>query len=245
MVKKIKKRGTQIKTPISQLDSATVRVGVTRNDGSQIFGTGFIVADGNYALTAAHVIEDAKHITVSKPSGESAECEILVGKQGIVKEELQKEIPVWEIDVGLVYLRTRISDAVPIKIESDVAKTGEEVLLFGYPGGGIELEIEEKSYNPIPIATKGIIAGLTRVSYGGDISEYYIWIDRPSFPGSSGSPVFRLHTGKITGIISATPYMPKTIRIGDNQIDVEIPDGFSVAFGLNMTSKLLNNLISK
>jgi S1-C subfamily serine protease len=217
MVKKIKRAvaanerqaNKNVLDIVKKMQHAVVMVNVIYQDGTAGFGTGFIVADGNYALTAAHVIKGVQTISLSVPSGDKIDCSIEVGKQCFGKQTKGGIEKIWEIDVGILRLQNKLPTVLPVEMDSDVAKTGEEVVFIGYPGGGLNRAGREISFNPIPLVTKGIVSGLLRTSLGEGIFEYYFWVDKPSFSGNSGGPVFRVNTGKVTGIITAAPYMPQ------------------------------------
>lgn len=228
---------------IKEMHSSVVKVNVIYQDGKEGFGTGFIVADGNYALTAAHVIKGAQAVTLSVLSGENVVCQIEVAEQCLAKQSGSGVEKLCELDVGILRLQNKFSSVSAVELDSDVAKTGEDVLFIGYPGGGLGRIGKDISFNPVPLVTKGIVSGLLRTSLGEGNFEYHFWVDRPSFFGNSGSPVFRVNTGKVTGIITAAPYMPKKVYIEGKAQDIYIPDGYAVAVGIHCTAIKLEKIL--
>lgn len=158
-----------------------------------------------------------------------------VSEDGILTENLGAGMDsLWDIDISIMRIPEKFDGATPLQFDSEPALMGEEILFIGYPGGGLNFETNISSCYPVPLATKAIVAGAIKFATDIDnfaLYEYYYWLDRPSFPGNSGGPVMRVKTGKIVGVISATPFMPKTICIGTDTVSSYIPDGYSIAFG--------------
>lgn len=236
---------------VHQLVMATVIVECTKKDGSISTGTGFIVDDGTAAVTAYHVIRDAlkvkliRHPIEAEVTGWTKGAYIVgvrhgvpdpeVSEGGILTQDLGEGMEsLWDIDISIMRICEKFEGAIPLQFDSEPALMGEEILFTGYPGGGLNFETNISSCYPVPLATKAIVAGAIKFATdidNGKLNEYYYWLDRPSFPGNSGGPVMRVKTGKIVGVISATPFMPKTIRIGTDMVNSYIPDGYSIAYG--------------
>jgi S1-C subfamily serine protease len=276
MVKKIKKvRGTVADEQLRLIDKvvkATIRVEVINSDGSYGMGTGFVVGDGKYAVTAYHVVQSAqqvkavkyhvgKDINIDEYSPEIAVTKwskaCIVGvrhgsdETGSVSEgHLLIKPPVggveslWDIDISVLKMASRFDGITPLEFDNEPALMGEDVFFIGYPGGGHRFETNITSSYPAPLLTKAIIASANKFRTDvNDLVEYYYWLDRPSFPGNSGGPVIRIKTGKVIGVISATPYMPKSLNIGNKVFDVQIPDGYSIAFGTQNLSMAINQKV--
>jgi len=244
--------------------TATVRIESQMDNGKSI-GTGFIVGNGNFAATALHVVNGAKEVKAIRynPPRESRlrePEEIIVDSWtkgthliGIKKDATKPahtnggiltELPnrgaeaLWSLDISILHLKSQFSNTLPLDFDTDFARIGEEVLFVGYPNGGVEFETEHDKCHPAPLTSKAIVAFATR--YGmPPVEEYYYWLDHPSFSGNSGGPVIRLKTGKVVGIISATPFMPKKIYTESGHIEVFIPDGYSIAFVTVMLTEFI------
>ncbi|MGD0236207.1 MAG: serine protease [Syntrophorhabdales bacterium] len=256
-----------------KLMSALVRVECKKSGGQSSIGTGFIVGNGNFAVTAFHVVEDAVEVKVVRyhvlkgPEEANAvnypreivvdtwtKGAYLIGQKKDATEPLKTDgsilieipesgtEPLWKIDVSIMHLKETFSYIVPLEFDSEPARVGEDVLFIGYPGGGVEFKTEYQGFHPNPLLSKAIIS--FAVGYGvPPVVEYYYWLDRPSFPGLSGAPVLRVKTGKVIGVVSATPFMPKQIKAESGHFDVMIPDGYSVVFGTRMVREAVEHYI--
>ena len=247
MVKRIKriskdmdKQKSDFVSIAEQITMATVMIQSYKKDNTLSTGTGFIIEDGSYALTAFHVVENATKVILSKPNGIEVECAGWY-KAGEVFQE-GSDNPVWTIDIAILRLQSKFTDLTPAIIDPTGADIGEDVGFIGYPNGGIRFQTKDVIYRPIPLITRSIVAGGVYHEYPGGIGEFYLLLDRPSFPGCSGGPVFSSKTGKVKAVISATPYMPKKILVKEAIINAYIPDGYSIAFGLRMMSLALTEI---
>jgi V8-like Glu-specific endopeptidase len=148
----------------------------------------------------------------------------------------------WKIDISILHLKETLSNISPLEFDTEPARMGEDVLFIGYPRGGVEFETSYEGSYPVPLLNKAIVS--FSAGYGlPPVLEYYYWLDRPSFPGISGAPVLRIKTGKVIGVVSATPFMPKQIQTESGRFDVMIPDGYSVVFGTRMVPEAVNHAI--
>ena len=239
--------------------SAIVRVECTRNDGTKGMGTGFIVGNGNIAVTAFHVIEGAEAVKVIRYPDEIAvdswtkgaysvgvgkNAAEPVGTEGPLMTEVRDsgtEV-LWRIDISILHLKGTFNNTSPLEFDTEFAKTGEDVLFAGYPGGGADFKGDSKDFNPLPLLSKAVVAFATE--YGPvTAGEYCYWLDRPSFPANSGGPVLRLKTGKVAGVMSAAPFLPRKMHAKSGNLDVMVPDSYSVAFGTAMARKSVEDAI--
>jgi S1-C subfamily serine protease len=245
--------------------TATVRIEAKKRDGKKYFGTGFVVGNGSFAVTAFHVVKDSQEVKVVRyhqpreaPQNEPEEIVADSWTKGAYLVGIKKDAPdpvctdgrlllktpdagaevVWSIDISVLHLTAPFRSTSPLEFDSEYARIGEDVLFVGYPGGGVSFRTDYEDFYPLPLTSKATVAFATK--YGiPPVEEFYYWLDRPSFPGNSGGPVLRLKTGKVVGVISASPFMPKRIQTKSGYLDVRIPDGFSVAFGTVMLSESL------
>ena len=250
-----------------KLISSVVRVDCKKKTGETSIGTGFIVDNGRFAVTAFHVVENADKIKVvryhavrddveinTKDYPREVEVDNWTGGSYLVGEKKDSiepnkninadgsflnEIPpsgtetLWKIDISILHLKETFNNISPIEIDTKPASTGDDVFFIGYPNAGLKFETYVDSFYPVPLLSKAIISfGMV---YGTPpVVEYYYWLDRPSFPGISGAPVLSLKTGKVIGVVSAVPFMPKQIQTGNGTINVSIPDGYSIVYGTSM-----------
>ena len=188
-----------------KLIKATVIVESKKSDGSGSFGTGFIVGNGNFVITAYHVIKDAQEVKVIRYPDEITvdswtEGTYMVGiRKGVPESSLVIEgstllgaptdtiESLWDIDISIMHMKGYFKNASPLQFDTEPARMGEDVFFIGYPGGGLEFKTNIDSSYPMPLVTRAIVA--SAIKFATDIDdtvEYYYWLDRPSFPGNSG-----------------------------------------------------------
>ena len=250
---------------LKKIISATVQIVATGKDGTKGLGTGFIVGNGRFAVTAYHVVKDALGVEavsyhIPQASNEPAKIAVNSWTKGACLVGIKHDAPdplssdgrilqkfpesgaeiIWSIDISILHLTTSFTNILPLEFDSEYARIGEELIIVGYPNGGVKFKTDFEDFHPLPLTAKATIA--FAIKYGiPPVEEFYYWIDRPSFPGNSGGPVLRRKTGKVVGVISATPFMPKRILTPSGYLDVSIPDGYSIAFGTSMLPASLDD----
>jgi serine protease Do len=139
----------------------------------QGLGSGFIVSSDGVILTNAHVIDDAKEVTVKLTDKREFKAKV-VGK------DKQSDVAVLKIN----------ADRLPtVKLgDSDQVRVGTWVVAIGSPFGF------ENS------VTAGIVSAKAR-SLPGDSYVAFLQTDVPVNPGNSGGPLFNLN-GEVIGINS-------------------------------------------
>jgi len=148
----------------------------TQREGA---GSGFFIDDKGHIVTNAHVINQAKAITLQIPA--------------LGKERLDAKIVGVCFDRDLALLEISKEDLEKIKIavgkipylklgDSDKVAGGSEIMLLGYPLAQQCLK-----------STKGVVSGR---------EKQLIQIDVPSNPGNSGGPAVNVH-GEVIGILVA------------------------------------------
>jgi len=137
-------------------------------------GSGFIINSQGYVLTAHHVVEKAKDITVRLADGDRLPARLIsLDAQvdlAILKIESEKELPT--LSLG----------------DSEAIQIGDLALVFGYPFG------RESSMN------LGIISRTGR-SYPGSASYDFIQTDAGGYAGGSGGPLLN-SKGHVVGMIT-------------------------------------------
>lgn len=134
-------------------------------------GSGFIIASDGLVLTNAHVVRDAKTVTVRLTNHREFEAKVLGSD------------PVTDIAV----LRIAAKDLPTVRLgNSDAAEVGDRVLAIGAPYG-----LEQT-------ATQGIVSAKGR-SLPDDTVVPFIQTDAAVNPGNSGGPLFD-GSGAVIGI---------------------------------------------
>ncbi|MCX6747005.1 MAG: trypsin-like peptidase domain-containing protein [Candidatus Pacearchaeota archaeon] len=141
----------------SVIEDSIKSVVTVRTDISQ--GSGFIIADGGYVVTNAHVMEDAGAAGVITYDGELHSVSI-IGE-------------VTEMDIILLQIN---GDYEPLELaDSDEVQIGEKVIAIGNPLG-LQFSVSE-----------GIVSAVHRA--GPNELEVYIQTDAALNPGNSGGPL--------------------------------------------------------
>ena len=135
-------------------------------------GSGFIVANGKYAITNHHVIDGAKKIAIRNGIGKVTEATIAAISE--------------EYDLAILEL----TDPYPKKYSIDAKNfieplPGEDVISIGFPGIGLT--------NELPTITQGIVSKVFDDSWGRFLTTVRI------NPGNSGGPIFNLK-GQLIGV---------------------------------------------
>jgi serine protease Do len=143
-----------------------------RRQGS---GSGFVIREDGIVLTNAHVVEDAKEITVKLASGKEYDAKVL-------GRDRKTDLAVLRIDAE--------GDLPAVKLgDSDALEVGEWAVAIGNPFG---LE------NTV---TAGIVSAKGR-AIGNSAYDQFIQTDAPINPGNSGGPLLN-ERGEVIGINSA------------------------------------------
>ena len=134
-------------------------------------GSGFLIASDGLILTNAHVVREAKEVTVKLKDRREFRAKVL-------GEDASTDIAVLRIDAHNLPT-VRLGDAQQLQV-------GDPVLAIGSPFG-----FEET-------ATQGIVSAKGR-SLPGDSAVPYIQTDAAVNPGNSGGPLFDA-SGSVVGI---------------------------------------------
>lgn len=172
------------------------------------FGTAFVVADGNVAVTNAHVVQELERqgglgkLRVFLPQAVSLEPQPIDAREAklLAQDEFH--------DIAL--LRFEGSPVPPVPLEKQLAEPGRVVAVLGYPIGTVQ--------GLLPAVHCGVVSALVPASRpapsGTRLSAYvsqalanpYLvyQLDLVIFPGHSGSPLFDVSDGRVLGIVNRT-----------------------------------------
>lgn len=172
--------------------AALLHVGVESTCSS---GTGFVISEDGYALTCAHVVEDAKKIYATVingdgyPIGDREGFEVYDAGDGEVVYVNK------DLDIALLKMHHYGCGFLPIEQRRILPELGEEVVVFGYPLG---YEVPQSNFfGPNISFYKGYVSS-NQVNNGNSVT----FLDINVKSGNSGSPVISAKTGKVIGIIS-------------------------------------------
>lgn len=148
-------------------------------------GSGFVIEEGGYIVTNAHVVNGAQRIEVvlppQNPDGPLATA--LSPRMEIVPARVVGVAP--EKDLALLKIENTKLPALPLASYRDV-RQGHAVFAFGSPEG---------LQNSI---THGLISAVAR-QLDPDSPLIYIQTDAPINPGNSGGPLVNLN-GEVVGV---------------------------------------------
>jgi S1-C subfamily serine protease len=197
-------------------------------------GTGFVVADGNLAITNAHVLPKPEDLT----DGSDLVVQVRRGK------ELQmRAVTVLETDRlrDLALLRFSGEPAPALALaDSDAVKEGQIVAYTGFPIGG--------ALGFSPVTHRGMVSSITpivlpaandqrlsarSIRNAREGSFDIFQLDGTAYPGNSGGPVFDPQTGDVVAVINMV-----YIR-GTRETALSQPSGITYAIPANFIAPLL------
>ncbi len=225
---------------IAKVKPAIVIVGTFKATNSPRFtlrGTGFVVGDGNFAVTNAHVI----------PEGQEKDPEAkIVIQVRTAQNELQARVAtILEIDkVHDLALMRFDGPAMPMLSirDSDTVREGQAIAFMGFPIGGV--------LGFSPVTHRGMISSITAIALPSSNSAQLnartvsslrsggfniFQLDATAYPGNSGGPMFDAETGEVLGVINMV------FVKGTKEAALTHPSGISYA----IPSKYLIDLLAR
>lgn len=160
---------------IEEVNPSVVSIVVDVSDDEQALGAGIIISAAGYVVTNAHVMENAKKITLQLPNGETFAAN-LVG----VDEKT---------DIALLKVKNPINLEAGHFGDSDAIRVGNQVFAIGNPFG---------LGNSVSL---GIISAKERDIDKGPYDNF-LQTDAAINQGNSGGPLFNMD-GKIIGMSTA------------------------------------------
>jgi serine protease Do len=175
-VKDYKNQTKKIETEVNKLKSGSKQLPVTTSIDARFSATGFMIdATGNYIVTNAHVVKEAKnHLVVENIKGEQ-----FIAKQVYVNAEQDLAI------IKIVDSNFKKLPTPPYTIRKTGAELGEQIFMMGYPKP--EIVYEE---------------GYVSAKNGYKMDTVYCQISTSANEGNSGSPVITKN-GELIGIITS------------------------------------------
>ncbi|XHS77540.1 S1C family serine protease [Burkholderiaceae bacterium UC74_6] len=225
---------------IARSKPAVILVGTyaeTDNPRFTFKGTGFVVGDGNLAITNAHVLADPGTLE------DDASRRMSVMVRRATGEWAPRAVQVVGLDRAhdLALLRFEGAPVTPFKFaQPRLVKEGTEVLILGFPLGGA-LGFSTVSHRGLVSSVTGIAlppptaAGLNERSIRqlreGSFDIYQL--DATVYPGNSGGPMLDVQTGEVIGIVNAT------FVKGSKETALTAPSGISYAIPAKYAQDLL------
>lgn len=228
-----KERDAYMADLVSKIKASTVSVGTYYYKDvpmTQFRGTGFAIGDGGRIVTNHHVIQAIKekkrmfHLRIFHKD---------LPNKG-VKAVLAVEDPFH--DLAILELEHKL---VPLPMAADgTLKEGHQVAFTGYPIGFV-LGLNATTHTGIVSAIAPVILPSPHGSLiKGEMIKYLedpwdiIQLDAVAFPGNSGSPVYRIATGEVVGVIN------KVFVKGKKEYALKEPTGITYAVPVSFVRKL-------
>ena len=227
---------TQLPTTVERIKPSIVAIGTslpTRRPPNRFVGTGFVVGDGTYVLTNAHVVP--KNIA-------SEQKEILIVFSGEVSAAGGRTATVVAEDLShdLSLLKITGEPLPAFKLgDSDRVREGEVYAFTGFPMGMI--------LGFHPATHRGMISALTPIVQPQEASQQLdsklikrlrtpfdvFQLDATAYPGNSGSPLYHPDTGEVIAILNM-------VFVKESKETVlEKPSGIAYAIPINFAVDLL------
>lgn len=195
---------------VERVKASVLAVGTyerTRNPSFLFRGTGFVVADGSFVATNAHVLptsldgERRETLVVALPGPNVSMAQLRTAR--VVATERSNDLAILAIDGPKLQ---------PLVLgESVRVREGQNVFFTGYPIGTV--------LGLIPATHRAMIAALTPIALPSIDSsqldaqairrlaagtEAVMQLDGTAYPGNSGSPLYDPETGQVVGIVNST-----------------------------------------
>jgi len=192
---------------VARIKPSILVVGTFRPTDSPRFrmrGTGFVVADGNLAITNVHVLPEATEnvaglslmVQVRRPDG------TLSMRQATVLQEDRAH--------DLVLLRFEGAAAPALRIgDSQAVREGQAVAFTGFPIGGAlgfspvthRGTISSIAPAVLPVPTARVLSAAAIQSVRGGAFDIF-QLDGTAYPGNSGGPLFDPDSGEVLGVVN-------------------------------------------
>ena len=200
---------------------------------AKYLGTGFVAGSGNLIVTNYHVIpaklneENREQLAVFSGRGKNAR----VHTAKLIRSDKEHD---------LALLKISAPSLKPMKLHRDIwLREGEEVAFTGFPIGMV--------LGLYPVTHKGIISAITPAAIPASSSRqltaarlkrlrnpYDVYqLDAVAYPGNSGSPVYRIGSGEVIGVLNSV------FVKGSKESVLSSPSGISYAIPVKYVHRLL------
>lgn len=230
---------------VARIKPAIVVVGSYRATDSPRFrmrGSGFVVGDGNLAVTNFHVLPAATEdmvntsmaVQVRRPDGT-----LSVRQATVVQVDEVHDLALLRFEGAPATVTMRIGD-------SGAAREGQAVALIGFPIGGalgfspVTHRAMISSITPAAIPTptaRQLNAATIRSARAGPFKIFQL--DGTAYPGNSGGPLFDPDSGHVLGVVNMV------FIKGSRESALSQPSGISYAIPSSFVQELLDSAPKK
>ena len=225
---------------VARIKPSVLVVGTYKATDSPRFrmrGTGFVVADGNLAITNAHVLPEATEdqdgmslmVQVRRPDGTLSMRQAML----LLVDRVH--------DLALMRFEGAPAPAMAIR-DSDTVREGEAVAFMGFPIGGalgfspVTHRALISSITPAALPTptaRSLNAATIRSVRAGPFDIFQL--DGTAYPGNSGGPLFDPRTGELVGVLNMV------FLKGSRESALSQPSGISYAIPSKFVSALIED----
>lgn len=172
----------------------------------EIFGTGFFVYSPRRVITCAHVMTELAAAVKKRgrrpaypvvefvgPAPTGGQWMITIRPMRVLESNDKSDVAVLAVEdppPGLA--------APPIVSEDYIPEVGEEIAVCGYAHGSVLLRKGKETARFGPVLQRGIVSALSPYDV---LKPDVVLLDLIAGPAASGSPVFRVATGEIFGVL--------------------------------------------
>ncbi|HEX9146945.1 MAG TPA: serine protease [Candidatus Binatia bacterium] len=227
---------TSLPDTIEKIKPAIVAVGThqkTRRPPAVFLGTGFVIGNGLYIVTNAHVVP-------AKVDSEKRESIAVFVGRGELADIREATKVAEDPDHDLALLRITGPPLPPLKLgDSSRVREGESYAFTGFPIGmvlGLHPVTHRGTISAItPIAIPQLSAQqLEKTVIKRLIAPYNVFqLDATAYPGNSGSPLYDPSTGEVVAILN------KVFVQESKETLLQKPSGISYAVPINYLRELL------
>lgn len=231
-------RADLVKT-IERIKSGVVAVGTvqqTRAPPSLFLGSGFVIGNGRYVATNAHVLpallESEKQETLAVFAGRGKQSEVRSAKK--VAVDIEHDLAILEVS-GAPLTPLAFGDSASVREGADLAFTGFPIgVVLGLYASTHRATLASISPIVIPRAHSGMLdaKAINRMRNPFDVFQ----LDAVAYPGNSGSPLYDSETGLVVGIVNMV------LVKGSKESALSAPSGIAYAIPVSYLRDLLNSL---
>ncbi|WP_038050265.1 S1C family serine protease [Thioalkalivibrio sp. AKL12] len=209
----------------------------SRSPRAQYIATGFAVGDGTLVVTNHHVIP-------ASLDHENREQLVVVSGEGRNTSLHSAEVVAHSANDDLALLRIAGDPLPPLQLgSSDAVREGEQLAFTGYPIGMVlgtypaTHRASVAARTPMAItARRSSELSEARIRQLRDGAPMVFQLDATAYPGNSGSPLYRIDSGQVVGVIN------QVFVQGGREAAVGHPSGISYAVPADRIRPLLANV---
>ena len=227
---------------VSRIKPGVVGVGSFKPTGSpraNLQGTGFVVLDGRYVVSCAHIFSEPLD------SEKKETHAIFIGRDRQV-DVRQAQLIATDRARDLALLKIEGGPLPALKLgDSGLAREGWQLYFTGYPIGSV-LGLNPSTHRAglaavIPIFTPVAAASQLNARTLKQAKEPYevFELDAIAYPGNSGSPVWHPETGEVLGVVNSV------FVKGAKEAALSAPSGISYAIPVKYVHQMLEQALPK